>query len=267
MNPKIRPVVFFCVTLALWVIPSYVLSGYMIGDIWFYGFGIVPCTFLQVCMFLRPVEKWVRYIPAIGIMSFVAIEVVVLAIRGRLNISELLTASLFLITPLAGFIIGWTIYLLVLRYETDFEFLDVSDLKTGEISLKLRKQVPGNLKGDRLPDYRFYILDSRGNRVGECDLRVGHNEKVFYGGNIGYRVYENFRGNHYAAKAVTLLKILAKRHGMEFLYISCSPENKASYRTCEIAGGKLLGTFTLPADNDMRLRDGEEEKCVFKFTV
>lgn len=53
---------------------------------------------------------------------------------------------------------------------------------------------------------------------------------------------------------------------MKYLYITCNPENLASKKTCEYAGGKLIETVELPKENDMRAR-GDFEKCVYKFIL
>lgn len=149
----------------------------------------------------------------------------------------------------------------------DFEFLDTSFLKNDEICLELEKIVLGDLSKNWVPAYHFFICSPSGIRMGKTDLRIGHNDNTFYGGNIGYSVDPKFRGRHYAAKAVRLLFELAKRHGMDYLYITCNPENTASYRTCELAGGKPLGVFELPEDNDMRIEEGETHKCIFRFEL
>ena len=53
---------------------------------------------------------------------------------------------------------------------------------------------------------------------------------------------------------------------MKYLYITCSPNNYASRKTCEYAGGTLMETVELPEENDMRDR-GEFEKCIYKFIL
>lgn len=74
----------------------------------------------------------------------------------------------------------------------------------------------------------------------------------------------NFRENHYAGKACLLLFQLARKHNMDYLYITCDPDNSASKKTCEYAGGNLLEIATLPEGNDMRDR-GELKKCIYEF--
>ena len=149
----------------------------------------------------------------------------------------------------------------------DFEFLDTSFLRDDEIYLELEKTVPADPTKNWVPAYHFFICSHSGGRMGNTDLRIGHNDQLFYGGNIGYSVDPEFRGHHYAARACKLLFELAKRHGLEYLYITCNPDNIASYRTCEFAGGKLLGVYELPEDNDMRVESGETHKCVFRFEL
>lgn len=148
------------------------------------------------------------------------------------------------------------------------EFLDTGFLKNEEIVLRLDHTVdPADMdRPDWLPAYHFRICLPGGAEAGVCDLRIGHNESVYYGGNIGYRVHPPYRGHHYAGKACLLLFELARRHGLAYLYITCSPENVPSRKTCEFAGGRLEATVDLPPDNDMAL-EGEIRKCIYKFSL
>ena len=145
-------------------------------------------------------------------------------------------------------------------------FLDTDFLKNDEIRLALEKTVEGDAEKDWVPAYHFGILNSEGTRVGGCDLRIGHNDNGYYGGNIGYHVDENYRGNHYAGKACLLLFQLAKKHDLQYVIITCNPDNYASRKTCEYAGGRLLEIVPLPEGNDMR-KSGEVEKCIFRFEL
>lgn len=40
--------------------------------------------------------------------------------------------------------------------------------------------------------------------MGYCDLRIGYNDNLYYGGHIGYGINEEYRGHHYDAKACEL---------------------------------------------------------------
>jgi predicted acetyltransferase len=147
-------------------------------------------------------------------------------------------------------------------------FFDTNELKSNEIFLKLEETVDANPEKRWVPLYRFKIcLVSDFSEIGHCDFRVGNTEKLYFGGNIGYTIYEKFRGKHYAAKACLLLFDLARKHGMRYLYITCNPENIASRKTCEYAGGVLESTIELPTDNDMYIYDGERNKCIYRFNL
>ncbi len=145
-------------------------------------------------------------------------------------------------------------------------FVNTDFLKNNEIQLVLEKTVEGNQAKGWVPAYHFAICDNKGIKMGVCDLRIGHNDKLYYGGNIGYNIDVAYRGNHYAGKACLLLFELARKHNLEYVIITCNPENIASRKTCEYTGGKLLEMKELPEDSDMRDR-GETQKCVFKFIL
>lgn len=146
-------------------------------------------------------------------------------------------------------------------------FLDTSFLKSSEIELILARTTEADPVRNWVPAYSFHIMDAQGTQVGECDLRIGNTVGLYYGGHIGYAVYKDFRGHHYAAKACRLLFLLAKRHGMDYLFITCDPDNWPSRNTCEYLGGTLLEIAELPEDNDMRVTDGDTHKCVYRFDL
>lgn len=146
-------------------------------------------------------------------------------------------------------------------------FLDTVFLKSDEIYLDLFQTIDGNEEKEWLPSYHFNICSLGATKLGKCDLRIGHNEKTYYGGNIGYQIDPDFRGHHYAAKACTLLFELAKLHGMKYLLITCNPDNIASRKTCEYAGGKLEKIVDLPPENDMFIESGETQKAIYRFLL
>lgn len=146
-------------------------------------------------------------------------------------------------------------------------FLETDFLVNDEIQLCLRKTVNGNIEKEWLPAYHFAVCDRQGQEMGICDLRIGHNRNTYYGGNIGYRIQEEYRGHHYAGKACLLLFELAIKHNMDHLIITCNPDNYASRKTCEYVGGRLIEIAALPEDNDMRREDGETEKCIYRIDL
>lgn len=145
-------------------------------------------------------------------------------------------------------------------------FFDTQDLKDGEIVLKLLRTCEAQPEKNWVPAYYFDICLPDGTVAGHCDLRVGHNEKTCIGGNIGYAVEPEHRGHHYAAKACALLFRLARKHGMDFLIITCMPDNIASARTCEIAGGQFVEIAPIPEDNKM-YAEGKRFAKVYRFDL
>lgn len=145
-------------------------------------------------------------------------------------------------------------------------FYSVDDLKDDEIFLKLTRTCDAQPERRWIPAYYFEICLLDGTRVGFCDLRIGHNEKTYIGGNIGYGVDEAYRGHRYAAKACRLALKQAQKHGMSHLFITCVPENEASARTCELAGGKLLEIADIPEDNEM-YAEGKRQVKIYCFEL
>lgn len=146
-------------------------------------------------------------------------------------------------------------------------FLDTSFLENDEIQLCLQKTVDGNTKKKWLLAYHFAICDKQGGEMGVCDLRIGHNSNTYYGGNIGYSIHEAYRGHHYAGKACLLLFELAKQHRMDYLIITCDPDNYASRKTCEYAGCHFIEIAELPKDHEMRIEYGKTEKCIYRIDL
>ena len=150
--------------------------------------------------------------------------------------------------------------------KAEFTFLPTEDLQDGEIMLRLRETKPADPVRGRVPAYLFDICLLDGTKVGVCDLRIGHTQGLYYGGNIGYEVDAPWRGHHYAGKACKLLLKLARRHELGYVYITCDPANTASAKACEYAGGRLIAIADLPEDNDMYLQGARQVK-VYRVEV
>ena len=145
-------------------------------------------------------------------------------------------------------------------------FYDVSDLKTDDIFLRLVRTCEAQPEKRWLPAYYFDICLPDGTKIGYCDLRIGHNDKTYIGGNIGYGIEEPYRGHRYAAKACSLLFHQARKHKLDYLTISCVPTNTASSRTCEIAGGVYLETADIPEDNET-YAEGKRQVMIYRFAL
>ena len=147
-----------------------------------------------------------------------------------------------------------------------FAFLSVDDLRDDEIFLKVNHLTEAQPERKFVPAYHFDICLLDGTVIGGCDLRIGHSDKLYIGGNIGYHIDEPYRGHHYAAKACRLMFLQARKHRLTYLIITCLPTNKASSRTCELAGGRYLETVAIPEDNEM-YAEGKREVMIYRFEL
>ena len=149
-----------------------------------------------------------------------------------------------------------------------FEFQNPGRLKDGELELILVETRAGDTDIELAPTYKFDMrLEGNGAKAGYIELRVGNTRHiVMYAGHIAYRVRPEHQGHRYAARACRLLLPLASRHDLGTLWITCNPENIASARTCELAGGELVETVDLPENTDM-YRRGERRKRRYRFEL
>ncbi len=147
-------------------------------------------------------------------------------------------------------------------------FHDPGPLIDGELELVLVERYPGNPALGYSPSYRFFMaVNGRQSPAGRIDLRLANTEHILmYAGHIGYEVLPAHRGHHYAARACRLLFPLARRHGLNPLWITCNPDNWASRRTCELVGGRLVEIVDLPEDSEM-YRQGERQKCRYRIDL
>ena len=149
------------------------------------------------------------------------------------------------------------------------QFYDPGKLRDNDLELVLVEKYPGDATIGYVPAYRFKmtLVGKQEPIIGHIELRIGNtNHIVMYGGHIGYGVEPEHRGHHYAARACKLLLPLARRHRLTTLWISCSPDNIASTRTCELLGAKFVEIVNLPADTDM-YQQGERQKCRYRLNL
>ena len=148
-----------------------------------------------------------------------------------------------------------------------FKFLDYDYLTDGEIDLIIEEKAEAYEAKGYLPAYRYEIrLHNGKDIVCRIDLRIGHNKNTYYGGNIGYKIEEAYRGHHYAAKACKLVKQVAMAHGMDKLIITNNPDNIPSRNTCENIGARLVEIVDLPEDNEM-YQLGDRQECRYEWVI
>ena len=143
-----------------------------------------------------------------------------------------------------------------------FDSFDSGRLLDHDLVLGLVETSPGNATITYVPAYTFIVrLVDRSVDLGRIVLRVGNTDHVLLcAGHLGYTGHPEHCGHRYAARACRLLVPLARRHGLRALWVTCNPENTASRRTCELAGGKLVEVMSLPEDTELYQR-GERRTC------
>ncbi len=134
--------------------------------------------------------------------------------------------------------------------------------------LQHRETTPGIPDRGWAPAYHFtVVLAGSGTAVGLLSLRVGMSESLQkYAGHIGYAIEKSHRGHRYAARSVRLVWPLARKLGLDPLWITCEPSNTASRRTCEIAGARLVETVEIPISHEM-YAEGARFRCRFRLDV
>jgi len=155
-------------------------------------------------------------------------------------------------------------YYNALPYE--FEgFVDMPNLSDGTIRLELATKHPADPSKNWVPMYEFDIYAGN-ERAGDCRLRIGYSEGMYYSGQIGYAVDEAHRGKGYSLRACHLLARVAKHHKMVKLLITNDDGNIASYRICEKLGAKFIRKAELPDWHDM-YEEGYRHMNIFEWDL
>ena len=138
----------------------------------------------------------------------------------------------------------------------------------GELTLRFAAASDADETTGHVPAYVFDIVRvCDGAFVGDIRLRLGYVRNLYYGGNVGYTVFEEFRGHAYAEKAVRLLFEVARAHRMPYLIISCEQTNDASRKTLEHLNGTLLETVVPPRYTGLWQKGVHKEVCIFRFDL
>jgi tagatose 1,6-diphosphate aldolase len=149
-----------------------------------------------------------------------------------------------------------------------FEFFDPGELIDGALQLRLRATAPADPARDWVPSYTFdLVLTGTTQRLGHITLRIGHTRRLdLYSGQVGYAVVAEHRGRRYALRACRLVLPLARRHGLKVLWLTVTPENAASRRTCELLGAEYVEIVDLPPDHELYSR-GARQVCRYRLAL
>jgi len=144
-------------------------------------------------------------------------------------------------------------------------FIELPELSDEQIHLSCTSKNPAIPEKKWVPSYEFTIC--KGNvRIGDISLRIGYTDGLFYGGQVGYNIDKEYRGNGYAVRACQLLPPVAKAHGMKKLLITNRHTNIASRRVCEKLGARFIRVVCTPEWSDL-YTEGRRFSCIFEWDI
>jgi predicted acetyltransferase len=150
-------------------------------------------------------------------------------------------------------------------------FIDMPTLSDGVIHLVCTSKRPAIPEKKYVPAYDFAICKGS-EKVGEINLRIGYGgygpdeSSLYYGGQVGYSVDEQHRGNGYAVRACRLLLPVAKAHGMIVLLITNDVANTPSKRVCEKLGARFIRSVRLPEWTDL-YKNGQRYSNIYEWKI
>jgi len=114
------------------------------------------------------------------------------------------------------------------------------------------------------------ILNDTKQVVGQISFDYQTAEGFTYEGNVSYHIKDEFRGNHYATRALGLLKQLLKQNlfdGDKDLYVSTKPDNYKSQKVAINNNGELVYKGNVPEDDSLNYIDGVKKVNIYKIKM
>jgi tagatose 1,6-diphosphate aldolase len=140
-----------------------------------------------------------------------------------------------------------------------------SDLYSGPVHLRFEKIVTFKPVGEKVPYYRFKILNRESLDVGHINFRVGDTRHVtLCAGHVGFGVHPEHRGHGYAFHACRALGPFIARHYKQII-LTADPENAPSILTIEKLGARFLEEIEVPVD-DPTYANGARRKKRYEWT-
>lgn len=110
------------------------------------------------------------------------------------------------------------------------------------------------------------IDTNTGQEAGNINLKAGYSDNIVnYRGNVGFTVYENFRGNHFSSRACRLLIPLFNILDMPKIWITCNLGNIASRKSIEAFGATYIDTRTMPDESPLIRYYKKESRTKLRF--
>ena len=111
----------------------------------------------------------------------------------------------------------------------------------------------------------YDVVLKSGETIGSISAKLGMNEVLYYVGNIGYEIFDDFRGNGYAPEAVELVKKVFIKNDIHKIIITNDPENEASMRVCEKVGARFVQKVEIPLNHFLRVEKNQKFKNIWEL--
>jgi predicted acetyltransferase len=137
------------------------------------------------------------------------------------------------------------------RVPADLEFIKLTQFVDGDLTLRFIAKGQTSPPDKEIRCYQFEMVQTVSEEtMGKINLRAGYTENIqYYRGNIGFTVFERFRGHHFSARSCLLLKPLIQFLKLHPIWLTCNADNYASQKNLEMIGAQYLETITMPADS------------------
>ncbi|MDY0074955.1 MAG: GNAT family N-acetyltransferase [Acholeplasmataceae bacterium] len=147
-----------------------------------------------------------------------------------------------------------------MNFNENFNFLENDKIKL----LIIEK----NMGDENVIPYYYYaiMLKEIDTEIGKISIRIGHNKHSYYNGNIGFEIYEEYRGFKYSLLASKLVLQIAEFHEMNYLYLSCDESNNASSKIIENLGANFIEVVVPPIDY-IFYYEGMERQKIYKLDL
>jgi predicted acetyltransferase len=134
----------------------------------------------------------------------------------------------------------------------NFESFDFHNFNPYDDDLKLvfTQSTPVSEPDTEISAYHFLMRNAESDEdMGAINIKAGYTDNIVkYRGNIGFSVFENFRGKRYSSRSCLLLVPVLKMLQLNPVWLTCNVDNSASAKNIERIGAVYQETVTIPPD-------------------
>ena len=133
------------------------------------------------------------------------------------------------------------------------------NMRSGPIHLVFDQFIDVAPMGELVPKYQFNIAIHDETTVGRISFKAGDTFHILEcAGHIGYEIFPDYRGNHYAYHACEAIRPFV-RIMYDRVIITSNPENTASIKKIKRLNATFLNEITVPV-NDPAYSSGARKK-------